>query len=151
MHPRPRWWAVALLLGCATACVHIKGTHEQPAILRFRVEGMKHLDEGDSKKRLVTQESRRSPPIPIIGPLVHQVSGARQDLAQLKSPPQVPIVGPILYALRGSGTNDMVSLLDPDQLAVDRQRVEAYYRDHGYYGARVVDTQVVAVERGRQR
>lgn len=110
---------------------------------------MKHLDEGDLKKLLVTQESRRSPPIPIVGPLVHQFSGARQDLAQLKSPPQVPIFGPILYALRGSGTNDMVSLLDPDQLAVDRQRVEAYYRDHGYYGARVVDTQVVAVGEGQ--
>ena len=140
---------LALLAGAQTACVHIRGTEEQPAILRFRIEGMKHLDEGDLKKRLATQESQRSPPIPIIGPLIHQMAGARQDLGQLKSPPPVPIFGPILYALRGTPNNDMVSLLDRDRLAVDRERVEAYCRDHGYYDAKVVDTQVVGVGEGQ--
>jgi translocation and assembly module TamA len=140
---------LALVAGAQTACVHIRGTEQQPAILRFRIEGMKHLDEGDLKKRLATQESERSPPIPIIGPMLHQLQGARQDLAELKSPPPVPIFGPLVYALRGSGQNDMVSLLDPDRLAVDRERVLAYYRDRGYYDAKLVDAQVVAVGEGQ--
>lgn len=136
------------LLGAQAACVHIRGTEEQPAIFRFRIEGMKHLDEGELVSRLATQQSQRSPPIPIVGPLIHQVQGARQELGQLKRPPPVPVFGPILYAIRGSGTNDMVSLLDRDRLAVDRERVEAYYRDHGYYDARVVETRVEGVGEG---
>jgi hypothetical protein len=138
---------LALLAG-PVACVHIRGTDEQPAISRFRIEGMQHLDEGDLVSRLATQQSRRSPPIPIIGPLIHQVQGARRDLGQLDRPPPVPVFGPILYALRSSGTDDMISLLDRDRLAVDRERVEAYYRDHGYYDARVVDVQVEGVGEG---
>ncbi len=41
--------------------------------------------------------------------------------------------------------------LDPDALAVDRKRVEAYYREHGYYQARVEDVQVIPDGRGRAR
>lgn len=41
--------------------------------------------------------------------------------------------------------------LDPDALAVDRRRVEAYYRERGYYEARVEDVQVVGDGPGRAR
>ncbi|MGC4001289.1 MAG: BamA/TamA family outer membrane protein [Anaeromyxobacter sp.] len=38
---------------------------------------------------------------------------------------------------------------DPDLLTVDRRRVEAYYRDHGFYDAEVTDVQVIDDEEGR--
>ncbi len=38
--------------------------------------------------------------------------------------------------------------LDPDALATDRRRVEAYYRERGYYQARVEDVRVVPAGRG---
>ena len=41
--------------------------------------------------------------------------------------------------------------LDPDALAVDGRRIEAYYRERGYYDARVVDVQTIAAGRGRAR
>ena len=41
--------------------------------------------------------------------------------------------------------------LDPDALAVDRRRVEAYYRDRGYYEAHVEDVKVVPDGDGRAR
>ncbi len=41
--------------------------------------------------------------------------------------------------------------LDPDALAVDARRVEAFYRERGYYDARVVDAQVVPAGSGRAR
>jgi translocation and assembly module TamA len=41
--------------------------------------------------------------------------------------------------------------LDPDALSVDRRRVEAYYREHGYYAARVEDVKVVPDGPGRAR
>jgi translocation and assembly module TamA len=41
--------------------------------------------------------------------------------------------------------------LDPDALAVDRRRVEAFYRERGYYEARVEDVQLVPAGRGRVR
>ncbi len=132
---------MALLSGC----VHIRGTAEQPAVFRVRFEGLQRLDADDLAEKLATHESDHSPPIPIIGPLLHQISGARQRLADLEEPPPVPIVGPALYALRGTGQNTMVSLLDRDQLEVDRRRIEAYARERGYYDARVVDARVVPV------
>jgi translocation and assembly module TamA len=39
--------------------------------------------------------------------------------------------------------------LDPDALAVDRRRIEAYYRERGHYEARVEDVQVVPAGEGR--
>jgi translocation and assembly module TamA len=39
--------------------------------------------------------------------------------------------------------------LDPDALVVDRKRIEALYRERGYYQARVADVKVEKVERGR--
>jgi translocation and assembly module TamA len=129
--------------------VHLRGTGDQPAVFHVRLSGLHHLDAGDLEQRLSTHESEHSLPIPIVGPLVHQVAGARQELGQLQKPPPVPIVGPMLYGLRGSGKNTMVSLLDADQLALDRRRVEAYARDHGYYDARVTDVQVNPVGPGQ--
>lgn len=38
--------------------------------------------------------------------------------------------------------------LDPDALATDRRRVEAYYRERGYYDARVTDVAVAPSGRG---
>ena len=38
--------------------------------------------------------------------------------------------------------------LDPDALATDRRRIEAYYRERGYYEARVEDVQVTPAGRG---
>jgi translocation and assembly module TamA len=130
-------------------CVHIRGTGDQPAVFRVRFEGLAHLDADDLATRLATHESEHSAPIPIVGPLLHQIAGARQELGHLEKPPPIPILGPPLYALRGTGKNEMVSLLDPDQLAVDRRRVEAYARDHGYYEARVADVQVTPVGPGQ--
>jgi translocation and assembly module TamA len=39
--------------------------------------------------------------------------------------------------------------LDPDALSVDRRRVEAFYRERGYYGARVTDVRLEPAGRGR--
>jgi translocation and assembly module TamA len=39
--------------------------------------------------------------------------------------------------------------LDPDALAVDKRRVEAWFRSRGYYDARVVDTRLVPDGAGR--
>lgn len=140
---------VAAVLALASGCVHIKGTPEQPAVFSLEIEGLKKLDPDELKERIATHQSDRSPPIPIIGPIIHQVAGARQELGKLERPPPIPIVGPIAYALRGSGKNEMVSLLDPDQLAVDRRRVEAWCRDRGYYDARVTDVKVTSVGSGQ--
>ncbi len=118
-------------------------------MFRVRFEGLKELDAGELADRLATHESDHSPPIPIVGPLMHQVAGARQELAHLEEPPPIPILGPPLYALRSSGKNTMVSLLDRDQLEVDRRRIEAYARDHGFYDARVRDAQVIPVGPGQ--
>ena len=41
------------------------------------------------------------------------------------------------------------SRLDPDALAVDRRRIEAYLRERGYYQARVEAVEVVPAGRGR--
>jgi translocation and assembly module TamA len=41
--------------------------------------------------------------------------------------------------------------LDPDALAVDRRRVEAFYREHGYYQARVRDVEVLPAGKGLVR
>ncbi len=41
--------------------------------------------------------------------------------------------------------------LDADALAVDRKRIEAYYREHGYYVARVENVDVVPEGRGRAK
>jgi translocation and assembly module TamA len=149
--PRPRGWALAALAAAlaSAGCVHLRGTTEQPAILRFHVEGLAKLDQADLKDRLATQESRHSPRIPIAGPIIHQVAGARERLSDLERPPPIPLVGPGLYAIRGSPKDRMASLLDPVQLDVDKQRVEAYCRDHGYYDARVVDTRIVPVGEGQ--
>ncbi len=38
--------------------------------------------------------------------------------------------------------------LDPDALVVDRRRIEAFYRERGYYGARVEDVEVRPAGRG---
>jgi translocation and assembly module TamA len=140
---------LAGVLLAASACVHIRGTVEQPAVFRIHIEGLKHLDPGDLEDRLATHGSSLSAPIPIVGPLIHQLGGARQQLGELKKPPPIPILGPALYGLRGSGNNDMVALLDPDQLAVDRRRVEAYCRERGYYDAKVLDAAVVPLGPGQ--
>jgi len=118
-------------------------------VFRVRFEGLSQLDADDLADRLATHESDHSPPIPIVGPLLHQVAGARQELAHLEEPPAIPILGPALYALRSSGKNTMISLLDRDQLEVDRRRIEAYARDRGFYDARVRDAQVIPVGPGQ--
>jgi translocation and assembly module TamA len=38
--------------------------------------------------------------------------------------------------------------LDPDALATDRRRIEAYYRERGWYGVRVADPQVLPLRTG---
>ncbi len=46
---------------------------------------------------------------------------------------------------------DQAWRLDPDALAADRRRVEAFYREHGYYQARVVDVAVIPAGSGRAK
>ena len=58
---------------------------------------------------------------------------------------RLPLVGtPLLYL----GDEPR---LDPDALEVDRQRIEAYYRERGYYGARVTGEKVVPLGPDRVR
>jgi translocation and assembly module TamA len=58
---------------------------------------------------------------------------------------RLPLVGtPLLYM----GDEPR---LDSDALELDRQRIEAYYRQRGYYGARVVSEEIVAVGPDRVR
>ena len=58
---------------------------------------------------------------------------------------RVPLLGtPLLYL----GDEPR---LDPDALQVDRLRIEAYYREHGYYGARVTAEEVVPLGPDRVR
>lgn len=57
--------------------------------------------------------------------------------------------------VRGSGLGGFFTRvgfrLDPDALELDRRRVEAYYRAHGYYGARVGDVPIVPDGSGRAK
>jgi translocation and assembly module TamA len=115
--------AFALLGAAMLGCVHLRGTSEQPAILNVRIEGMKALDEGELVARLATHPSDRSPPIPIAGPLLHQSTGLVDRFFRS-------------HKLK-------VSLVDPDQLSVDRQRIEAYYRERGFYDVKVAEAEVV--------
>jgi translocation and assembly module TamA len=114
--------ALAFALGAA-GCAHVRGTDDAPAVIRVHVAGARAFDEEQIVAKLATHESGRPPPVPIVGPIVHQV---KLELGSVD-----------------------VALLDRDALAADRRRVEAFYRERGYYGARVEDAQVLPAGRGR--
>jgi translocation and assembly module TamA len=112
------------ILAPSTACIHARGPVDRPAVIDFRLEGLKRLDARDLKKGLATQESRSALAVPIVGPMIDSVRGPKERKADL---------------------------IDEAQLAVDRERVLAYCRDHGYYDARVVDARIVEVGEGQAR
>ncbi len=114
--------ALAFALGAA-GCAHVQGTDDAPAVIRVHVAGARAFDEEQIVAKLATHESGRPPPFPIAGPIVHQV---KLELGSVD-----------------------VALLDPDALAADRRRVEAFYRERGYYGAHVEEAQVLPAGRGR--
>jgi translocation and assembly module TamA len=118
---------LGVLLACAaaaaTGCATVRGTAEEPAVVDLRLEGVRRFDKKDIIEKLATQESDRPAHIPIAGPLLYQ---ARAVLGGVENRP-----------------------LDPDQLAVDRRRVEAFYRERGYYDAKVTEVDVVPAGRGR--
>jgi translocation and assembly module TamA len=91
--------------------------------MRVHIAGARAFDEEDIVAKLATHESERPLPVPVVGPIVHQVELELGDVA--------------------------VALLDREALSVDRRRVEAFYRERGYYEARVTDVEVVPAGRGR--
>jgi translocation and assembly module TamA len=121
-HRRALLLALALAAGSA-GCARVQGTADAPAVMRVHVAGAHAFEEDEIVAKLATAESDRPPPIPIAGPLIHQL------------------------ALELGGVD--VSLLDREALAVDRRRVEAFYRERGYYEARVTGVEVVPAGRGR--
>jgi translocation and assembly module TamA len=120
---RPAGLLALALAAAEVGCAHVQGTDAAPAVIRVRVEGARALDEGDLVAKLATRASDRPPPIPLVGPVLHQVERAFG---------QVEIV-----------------LLDEDVLPVDARRIEAYYRERGYYSARVEDVEVRPAGRRR--
>jgi translocation and assembly module TamA len=114
--------ALAFAAGSA-GCARVQGTDAAPAVMRVRFEGVRAFDEEQIVAKLATHASDQPPRIPIAGPIIHQTK------LQL-------------------GSVD-VAVLDPDALAVDRRRIEAFYRERGYYEARVEDVQVLPAGRRR--
>ena len=72
------------------------------------------------------------------------VSAVDEDDLAAKLATQAPVARP---GVAGVLLKDR-QRLDPDALASDRRRVEAYYRARGYYGARVEDVEVRPAGRG---
>jgi translocation and assembly module TamA len=72
------------------------------------------------------------------------VSAADEDDLAAKLATQPPVGRP---GIAGVFVKDR-QRLDPDALATDRRRVEAYYRERGYYQARVEDVSVLPAGRG---
>jgi translocation and assembly module TamA len=148
--PGRRWGqlAAALVASLLAACAEVRGTADAPAVMRLELEGTRKLDAADIVPLIATQESERPAPIPILGPLLYQLELAL-ELPEDAPPAQVPIVGPVVRSLRVAVGGVDVRTLDPDALAVDRRRIEAFYRERGYYGARVEDVKVTPDGPGR--
>ena len=84
--------------------------------------------------------ARGTPEEPVV--VAFEIAGARSvDEDDLRSKLATQVSGRFAW-------NDAWRL-DPDALAVDRRRVEAYYRERGFYEARVDDVAVVPAGRGR--
>jgi translocation and assembly module TamA len=82
---------------------------------------------------------RGSPQEPFVAKLeLRGVSAVDDDDLAEKLATQGPVSRP---GISGVVVRDR-QRLDPDALATDRRRIEAYYREHGYYEARVEDVQV---------
>lgn len=140
--------AALVLLLCGGGCVQIRGTADAPAVTRLELEGTHDLDGDDIVPLIATQESERPAPVPILGPLLYQLE-LLLELPPDAPPAQVPIVGPVVRAFRLAVGGVDVATLDADALAVDRRRVEAFYRERGYYGARVEEVKVTPDGPGR--
>ncbi len=113
---------LALAAGAA-ACAHVRGTPQAPAVIHVHIDGAHAVAESEIVAKLATHPSDRPPPLPIIGPIIFQTT------------------------LQLGGAD--IALLDPDALSADRRRVEAFYRQRGYYRARVEDVQVLPAGPGR--
>jgi translocation and assembly module TamA len=114
---RPAGLLALALAAAEVGCAHVQGTEAAPAVIRVRVEGARAFDEEDIVAKLATHASDHPPRIPLVGPVVHQVQRAFDRVE--------------------------IALLDEDALPVDARRIAAYYRERGYYAARVEDVQVL--------
>lgn len=132
----------------ALGCAQVRGTADAPAVTRLELTGTRKLESSEILPLIATQESERPAPIPILGPLLYQLELALA-LPEGAPPAKVPIVGPVVRAFRVAVGGVDVATLDPDALAVDRRRVEAFYRERGYYSARVEDVTVTPDGPGR--
>jgi translocation and assembly module TamA len=89
-----------------------------------------------------------SPQEPLVADLVLAgVSAVDRDELAAALATQAPVARP---GVEGVLVSDRLPL-DPDALATDRRRIEAFYRERGYYQARVEDVEVVPAGRGLVR
>lgn len=88
-----------LIVVVAGACAHAKPAEQRPWVRRLVLHGVRHVDERDLKRHLVTEETAR-----------------------------------VVWADKKP--------FDPFALRLDAGTIEAYYRAHGYYDARVTATDV---------
>lgn len=88
---------------------------------------------------------RGTPQEPLVAKLeLRGVSAVDDDDLSARLATQGPVSRP---GISGVVAKDR-QRLDPDALATDRRRIEAYYRERGYYEARVEDVRVIPAGRG---
>jgi translocation and assembly module TamA len=92
-----------------------------PIVTALELEGVRRISADDLREKLATQVSDRAPRVPIAGPVLHSLERA---------------IGQVT-----------IYRLDPDALAVDRRRIEAYYRARGFYAVQVAEPRVEPVAR----
>jgi translocation and assembly module TamA len=145
---RPLTLALAAAALASAGCAEVRGTAANPAVTKLELVGAREFDPGEIVERLATQPSEGPLPIPILGPLLHQLA-LELELPPDAPPARVPIVGPVVRSFRLAAGGVDVRTLDEDALTVDRRRIEAWYRERGYYGARVQDVTVTPDGEGR--
>lgn len=94
-----------------------------PVIVGLALRGMHAFDPQDIVAKLATQVST--------GPL------------------PIPIAGLPLFAIQRWFGTPAVYRVDPDALALDRRRIEAFYRERGYYDAQVAEARLTEERPGQ--
>lgn len=134
----------------AGGCALPRGTRDSPVVMEVRLPGARALDPSDIVPLLATQPVPRYP-IPVLGAPYAAFQATDFDaLFSTRLPPsrRTPIVGPPVQAFRQYQSGGPYRL-DLDALAIDRKRVEAYYRERGYFEARVEEVRIDPAGPGR--